>query len=84
MSAPGQSATISKKEKTLMVGERLPEVSKKLAGAATTEKFEDLSPTQLTVSNSNQSSVDSVSLFLSDLSRVLEPSLSLEPSSQSA
>ena len=40
------------------------------------EKFEDLSPTQLTVSNSSQSSVDSVSLFLSDLSQVLEPSLS--------
>ena len=41
-----------------------------------TEKFEDLSPTQLTVSNSSQSSVDSVSLFISDLSQVLEPSLS--------
>ena len=40
------------------------------------EKFEDLSPTQLTVSNSSQSSVDSVSLFISDLSQVLEPSLS--------
>ena len=41
-----------------------------------TEKFKDLSPTQLTVSNSSQSSVDSVSLFISDLSQVLEPSLS--------
>ena len=28
-----------------------------------TEKFKDLSPTQLTVSDSSQSSVDSVSLF---------------------
>ena len=36
-----------------------------------TEKFEDLSPTQLTVSNPSQSSVDSVSLFICDLSQAV-------------
>ena len=36
-----------------------------------TEKFKDLSPTQLTVSNSSQSSVDSVRLFISDLSQAV-------------
>ena len=41
-----------------------------------TEKIKDLSPVQLTVSNSSQTSVDSVSHFVSDLSQVLEPSLS--------
>ena len=40
------------------------------------EKILDLSPVQLTVSNSSQTSVDSVSLFVSDLSQVLTPSLS--------
>ena len=41
-----------------------------------TEKILDLSPVQLTVSNSSQTSVDSVSLFVSDLSQVLKPGLS--------
>ena len=40
------------------------------------EKILDLSPVQLTVSNSSQTSVDSVSLFVSDLSQVLKPGLS--------
>ena len=35
------------------------------------EKILDLSPVQLTVSNSSQTSVDSVSLFVSDLSQAL-------------
>ena len=36
-----------------------------------TEKILDLSPVQLTVSNSSQTSVDSVSLFVSDLSQAV-------------
>ena len=36
-----------------------------------TEKLHDLSPVQLRMSNSSQSSVDSVGLFLSDLSQAV-------------